>query len=229
MHLSKILKVCSSIIAAMYQGITPLVHCSDGWDRTSQICALVQLLIDPYFRTLRGFITLVEKDWLDFGHQFAIRNGIAQYNEKQRSPVFVQFLDCIHQIMHQHPTVFEFNMEFLRDMAYHTYSGAFGTFLCDNRLERLKADLKNKTVSFWSYVLDQENLYRNPFYTHNPDVINVNSLPCNMRLWREQYLQYTPLRTIFTETAIVDPTAEFFKKIALKVSEQGKLKEFLGS
>ncbi len=27
-----------------------LVHCSDGWDRTSQISSLAQLLIDPYFR-----------------------------------------------------------------------------------------------------------------------------------------------------------------------------------
>lgn len=38
-----------------------LVHCSDGWDRTSQICALAQLMIEPYYRTLEGFQVLVEK------------------------------------------------------------------------------------------------------------------------------------------------------------------------
>eukprot|EP01043_Picozoa_sp_COSAG02_P014843 COSAG02_NODE_619_length_19446_cov_9.557141_11_plen_575_part_00 len=27
-----------------------LIHCSDGWDRTSQVCALAQLMLDPYFR-----------------------------------------------------------------------------------------------------------------------------------------------------------------------------------
>ena len=52
-----------------------LIHCSDGWDRTSQLSALSQLCLDPYYRTLEGFIVLVEKDWVSFGHQFAHRSG----------------------------------------------------------------------------------------------------------------------------------------------------------
>jgi myotubularin-related protein 6/7/8 len=52
-----------------------LIHCSDGWDRTSQLSALSQLCLDPYFRTIDGFITLVEKDWLSFGHMFRHRAG----------------------------------------------------------------------------------------------------------------------------------------------------------
>ena len=30
------------------EGKSVMVHCSDGWDRTSQICAIAQLLLDPY-------------------------------------------------------------------------------------------------------------------------------------------------------------------------------------
>ncbi|KAF9484650.1 protein phosphatase [Pholiota conissans] len=52
-----------------------LIHCSDGWDRTSQLSALTQLCLDPFYRTIRGFEILIEKDWLAFGHKFLDRCG----------------------------------------------------------------------------------------------------------------------------------------------------------
>lgn len=51
------------------------MHCSDGWDRTSQLMGLVEIIMDPYFRTMEGFFVLIEKDWIAFGHQFAMRSG----------------------------------------------------------------------------------------------------------------------------------------------------------
>lgn len=54
----------------LINGKNVLVHCSDGWDRTSQLSSLAQLLLDPYFRTLEGFAVLIEKDWVHFGHKF---------------------------------------------------------------------------------------------------------------------------------------------------------------
>ncbi|SMQ46072.1 unnamed protein product [Zymoseptoria tritici ST99CH_3D1] len=58
-----------------------LVHCSDGWDRTSQVAALAEIMLDPFYRTLQGFITLVQKDFFSFGHKFNHRHGI-QGSEK---------------------------------------------------------------------------------------------------------------------------------------------------
>lgn len=52
-----------------------LIHCSDGWDRTSQLSALAQILLDPYYRTMKGFVVLLEKDWGSFGHRFEDRSG----------------------------------------------------------------------------------------------------------------------------------------------------------
>lgn len=31
-----------------------LVHCSDGWDRTAQMSSLAMLLLDPFYRTIKG-------------------------------------------------------------------------------------------------------------------------------------------------------------------------------
>ncbi|KAH8826937.1 protein-tyrosine phosphatase-like protein [Flagelloscypha sp. PMI_526] len=52
-----------------------LIHCSDGWDRTAQLSSVSQLCLDPYYRTIKGFQILVEKDWLSFGHKFLDRCG----------------------------------------------------------------------------------------------------------------------------------------------------------
>jgi protein tyrosine/serine phosphatase len=75
--MSTILKSTNSIVATILEkNQNVLVHCSDGWDRTSQLCSLAQLLIDPYYRTVEGFLVLIEKDWLSFGHQFHLRFGL---------------------------------------------------------------------------------------------------------------------------------------------------------
>ena len=91
-----------------------LVHCSDGWDRTPQVTALAQLLLDPCFRSLQGFGRLVVKEWLSFGHQFALRCGSVAPSERgahaahapsdeQLSPVFLQFIEAVHRRAAHHP------------------------------------------------------------------------------------------------------------------------------
>ena len=63
----------------MKKGISVLVHCSDGWDRTTQIVSLAQIMIDPHFRTIKGFQQLIDKDWVSFGHKFRLRNAVGNY------------------------------------------------------------------------------------------------------------------------------------------------------
>lgn len=38
------------------EGVSVLVHCSDGWDRTAQVCSVASVLLDPFYRTLRGLM-----------------------------------------------------------------------------------------------------------------------------------------------------------------------------
>jgi hypothetical protein len=99
---------------AVESGQTVVVHCSDGWDRTAQMCCLAQLFLDPYYRTMEGFAVLIEKDWLSFGHMFARRIGHGSKDDlDNRSPIFLQFLDCCYQLLVQFPCSFEFNEVFL--------------------------------------------------------------------------------------------------------------------
>uniref|UniRef100_M1CLW4 Phosphoprotein phosphatase n=1 Tax=Solanum tuberosum TaxID=4113 RepID=M1CLW4_SOLTU len=128
-----------------------LVHCSDGWDRTSQLVSLASLLLDPYYRTIRGFQALVEKDWLAFGHPFSDRLGMPTVsgngnipfelsrqastgslplspmrqgsgsastqaqntaNANHSSPIFLQWVDCVSQLLRMYPFAFEFSSIF---------------------------------------------------------------------------------------------------------------------
>ena len=243
-----------------------LIHCSDGWDRTSQLSALSQLCLDPYYRTMEGFIVLIEKDWLSFGHQFRYRTGflssekwfqieneriggndssssdpsrskdamagaqktienallsakgffsnkehntsrdslnvdsdgeqLQSYDSdspptsrrpgsvtnspassakpatvdkhitkvKETAPIFHQFLDATYQLMHQHPTRFEFTERFLRRLLYHLYSCQYGTFLYDNEKSRSEAKISERTRSVWDYFLSRKEQFLNPKY-----------------------------------------------------------------
>ncbi|CAF98531.1 unnamed protein product [Tetraodon nigroviridis] len=115
-HLSVMLKAATLVCSAVErEGRPVLVHCSDGWDRTPQIVALAKILLDPYYRTIEGFQVLVEIDWLDYGHKFGDRCGHQENTDdvSEQCPVFLQWLDCVHQLLKQFPCLFEFNEAFL--------------------------------------------------------------------------------------------------------------------
>uniref|UniRef100_A0A673YTL6 phosphatidylinositol-3,5-bisphosphate 3-phosphatase n=1 Tax=Salmo trutta TaxID=8032 RepID=A0A673YTL6_SALTR len=115
-HLSIMMKAATLVCSAVErEGRPALVHCSDGWDRTPQIVALAKILLDPFYRTLEGFQVLVETEWLDYGHKFGDRCGHQESADdvSEQCPVFLQWLDCVHQLLKQFPCFFEFNEAFL--------------------------------------------------------------------------------------------------------------------
>uniref|UniRef100_A0A7N0V5W1 phosphatidylinositol-3,5-bisphosphate 3-phosphatase n=1 Tax=Kalanchoe fedtschenkoi TaxID=63787 RepID=A0A7N0V5W1_KALFE len=179
-----------------------LVHCSDGWDRTTQLVSLASLLLDPYYRTFKGFQALIEKDWLAFGHPFADRMGMPTIsgdgnnpyelyrqsssrigsfptspmrqlsgsstsitqqspgpshtqNSSNASPIFLQWVDCISQLLRMYPLAFEYSMAFLVDFVDCVLSCRFGNFFCNSEKERQQAGVPDACGCLWAYFEDQ--------------------------------------------------------------------------
>uniref|UniRef100_A0A452RTP6 phosphatidylinositol-3,5-bisphosphate 3-phosphatase n=1 Tax=Ursus americanus TaxID=9643 RepID=A0A452RTP6_URSAM len=172
-----------------------VVHCSDGWDRTAQLTSLAMLMLDSYYRTIKGFEALIEKEWISFGHRFALRVGHGNDNhaDADRSPIFLQFIDCVWQMTRQFPSAFEFNELFLITILDHLYSCLFGTFLCNCEQQRFKEDVYTKTISLWSYVNSQLEEFSNPFFVNyeNHVLYPVASLS-HLELWVNYYVRWNP-------------------------------------
>lgn len=278
-RLSVILQSVDRITKSVHLNNTNvLIHCSDGWDRTSQVSALLQLCLDPYFRTMKGFMVLIEKEWISFGFKFATRadhggcigaliprsqadsqdspndsesissgkqnspsestdlppnkaysnggtkeavtsflqraathikntasaaassasqksldssgeqsNYMVYKGSNECSPVFHQFLECVYQIMRQHPTKFEFNSRFLKRLFYHYYSCQYGTFLFDNEMLLSLHQAHKETVSLWDYFLSRPTEFTNASYhkPSNDDVLFINF--SDVKWWFELY------------------------------------------
>jgi myotubularin-related protein 1/2 len=192
-----------------------LLHCSHGWDRTSQASCLAQLLLDPYYRTRHGFGVLVEKDFMSFGHPFHLRSGHGEgrndaksntqssSDEGQISPIFLQFVDCVYQIVQLYPNAFEFNTTYLLELSFHIYSCRFGNMLCDTEREReINAQIRQRTFSLWDY-LDSKSEFVNPDYVSRPGVIlmPLPTLLRNVKLWEERHCCFGPKPTSFMSVA----------------------------
>ena len=189
-----------------------LLHCSHGWDRTSQVAVIAQLLLDPYYRTCKGFACLVEKDFMAFGHPFHTRcahgEGRSQdasaaptpnHDEGQVSPIFIQFLDCVYQVVNQYPEAFEFNTKYLLSISEHVYSCRFGNFLCDTERERERvAGLRQRTHSLWDYLdetAEEEGLLNPTFDASENQGALLMPLPTllrNVTLWVDRHARYGP-------------------------------------
>lgn len=183
-----------------------LIHCSDGWDRTPQLVALAEIMLDPHYRTFEGFNTLVQREWLDFGHKFADRCGSNPCNDdpNERCPVFLQWLDCVQQLLVQFPEHFEFNTTYLDKLNRHTYSNVFATFSYNSTQERNLGRVEDKFPSVWPYFDYARRRFSNERYRKNFGTLRPSCVVRDLHFWKEVYMP--PIRSSSQFMSIADDT-----------------------
>lgn len=168
--ISSIFRAANHAVLELQSGRSVLVHCSDGWDRTPQIVSLVKIILDPFYRTFEGFRILIEREWIEFGHKFEQRCGHSNNNlPNEKSPVFLIWLDCVHQLLLQFPTSFQFNINYLVKLAKHTYSCLFGSFRGNDSLE--KEMYNNNSFPVWTVLNVHNSHLRNSLYQCEHNII----------------------------------------------------------
>ncbi|XP_068596117.1 myotubularin-related protein 7-like [Brachionichthys hirsutus] len=175
------------------EGVSVLVHCSDGWDRTAQVCSVASVLLDPYYRTLRGLMVLIEKDWISFGHKFSHRCHHRVGDPKEVAPVIDQFLECVWQLTEQFPCAFEFNERLLIAVHSHIYSCQYGNFVGNSQRERTELRLRERTHSLWTYLWTKKADYINPLYRpghSQTPLLQISTAPYCFKFWRGLYNRF---------------------------------------
>ncbi|KAK5915310.1 hypothetical protein CesoFtcFv8_000912 [Champsocephalus esox] len=151
-------------------------------DLNCVVSSLVQLMLDPHYRSLVGFQSLVQKEWVMAGHRFLDRCNHLKKNDKEESPLFLLFLDCVSQMLSQYPAAFEFTESYLTVLSDSMWIPLFSTFLFNSSKQQAKHLMdfaKNKAIPHgedqvvyfppvwdWSQQFSpkDQTLFNNPMY-----------------------------------------------------------------
>lgn len=189
-QLQTIINISNIIVDRLEELSSVIVALEEGWDFTSQVTSLAELFLDPYYRTIEGFSVLIEREWLSIGHRFTRRNNHTVDDQTGFAPIFIQFLDVVHQCVIQFPNAFEFNEFYLEFLAYHSVSNRFKTFLLDNEYERFNFGLLNinSTNSSQTKIEDSTCLENHLNLHTNVTFTTASSIPSSTTcIW--QYIQ----------------------------------------
>ncbi|VDM53870.1 unnamed protein product [Angiostrongylus costaricensis] len=191
------LNCAANVAQCIHLEVPVIVHGGEGTDTTLLATSIAQVMLDPDARTIRGFESLVEREWICAGHPFQLRNAHSAYAEgaitgPQESPVFLCFLDSVYQIIAQYPHSFEFGEDFLIFLFEHAYASEFGSFLGNSEMMKAELGVKKSTVSLWSYVNNPEILrtFVNTLYEPRESVIWPSVAPQSIRIWERLFFRW---------------------------------------
>ncbi|XP_014117460.1 PREDICTED: myotubularin-related protein 11 [Pseudopodoces humilis] len=120
-------------------------------DLNCLLASLVQLLGDPHARSLPGFQSLVQREWVAAGHPFPRRLGLlCRDAPREEAPVFLLFLDCTWQLLWQFPADFGFTEAFLLALHDSSFSPYFSTFRFSCQRQRGRSSMPQlPSQTYW--------------------------------------------------------------------------------
>jgi hypothetical protein len=105
--------------------------------------------------------------WVHNGHPFAEQLGLR--NSGSMCPTFLQFLDCVSQLVHQNPSSFEFNFKYLGRIANLMQLNIYGTFLANSSKEYKESRIEIETCSIWVDLINP--ITKNGFYDKKAGIL----------------------------------------------------------
>ncbi|GAB0098510.1 myotubularin-related protein 10-B [Sergentomyia squamirostris] len=169
LYVSNCLTYAHDVAERMKNGETVILQENEGRDMCCLISSLTQIILDTHVRTINGFQSLVQKEWVALGHPFSDRLGHVQSTVTEECPLFLLFLDCTWQLLQQFPQDFEFTETYLTTLWDAAFMPIFDTFQFNSEHDRLVArneGLVLRPVWDWGeQFLDKDIIYfTNPCY-----------------------------------------------------------------
>ncbi|XP_058863502.1 myotubularin-related protein 11 isoform X1 [Acipenser ruthenus] len=136
-HVRSCLRRSAEVSCLLAEGdLAVVLQEAEDRDLNCVVSSLVQIMSDPHCRTLPGFQNLVQKEWVSAGFRFLHRNNYTRDSDKEESPVFLLFLDCVWQLLQQFPSRFEITEVFLLTLHDRAHLPLYSTFLFNCQRER---------------------------------------------------------------------------------------------
>ena len=131
--------------------------------------------------------------------QFATRcgHGTRSMKESKRSPIFLQWVEAVWQLVQQFPAHFEFNEQLLTALMDLMYACRFGNFLFNSEMVRREENLESRTQSLWQHLRRYSDRFRSPTFgivesaqsKEQPPLIPIRSGK-QIRIWRSYHLRW---------------------------------------
>ncbi|KAL7713780.1 Uncharacterized protein QTN25_008660 [Entamoeba marina] len=123
------------------------------------ISALIQIIADPICRSFQGFIDLLAREFSWKKYPFTEQSDTLLSN-------YIMFLACVVTILRPNIIQFEFTIELLIFLAYHSISKRFGEFF----------EVYNESSSLYKYLYSHKNEFLNTSY-ESGDIKIYNQFP----------------------------------------------------